>query len=228
VPASVSVVVVAAGQSNRFNQGALSPVSKLLIEWSGKTLIEHTLEALSSQAWQELVLVAPADQLEDYQNFISQSTFRGRGRVVAGGTRRQDSVRQGLRALQAVDRVFIHDGARPFLEPQFLESLVSFSQEHSAVVPGEPVFETLKEVDENFHVIRTHDRRRFWRIQTPQVFDFKVLLGLHEKYKDAASEFTDDAALFEAEGLPVKVVVGQSGNIKVTVREDLRSRGIHV
>jgi len=65
-------------------------------------------------------------------------------------------------------------------------------------------------------------------VQTPQLFNFDLLKAAHEKMKESDREFTDDASLMEFCGHRVRVVPGHPENIKVTLPDDLRTRGIRV
>lgn len=217
----VSAVVVSAGSGTRFQKsGGLGP--KQFIEWDGKPLFVHTLEALSALQLSELVLVIRSEDEEIIHRYSRRFQLKPIPKIVFGGARRQDSVRLGLEALSDCDRVFIHDAARPFLSRDFLVSLVEASKDHSALIPALHIVETLKEVDGSGAVVKTHDRNRFVRVQTPQVFDFKLIRKAHESLKNSENEFTDDAAMLEFLGHSVQVVSGNSKNIKVTVLEDLR------
>jgi len=231
----LSAVVVAAGRSERFlrelSTGGSTQrraPSKLFVEWHGHPLIRHSLEALSALPLEQIALVIRAGDEVVFEEALSGFKHRERIIFVEGGTRRQDSVRNGLLALTKQERVLIHDGARPFLDPNFLNRLYEMSLRMDAVIPGLKVVETLKEVDEAGRVRATVDRSRFVRVQTPQFFDFKKLLAAHEKFSTSDKEFTDDAALMEFCGHDVVVLEGRDENIKVTVPEDLRRVGIHV
>lgn len=232
----LSAVVVAAGRGERFQRGLGAQSSrpsyvlsnKVLLSWDGLSLIRRTLDALSVLPLEEIVLVTRDEERPIFEDIFSSASYSKKIRWALGGARRQDSVRNGLRALEKVERVLIHDGARPFLDPSFLNSLNEASRNRPAVIPTMPIFETLKEVSPTGAIVRTVKRESFVRVQTPQFFDFKILQELHERYKDSDLEFTDDAALMEAAGVPVISVSGHGDNVKVTTPEDLRIRGIYV
>lgn len=222
-----SAVVVSAGGSTRFRASSSlqSLSSKQLVEWDGKPLIAHTLEALCSVEWQEIALVVPSNLRDRFQEVVSSLSFADRIRLVEGGKRRQDSVRHGLAALAACDRVAIHDGARPFLSKTFLERLRDSSLSCPAVIPVQRISETVKQIDENSMVVRSLRREQIVRVQTPQIFDYAVAKKIHEDYKSSNVEFTDDAMMFEQAGEKVLSVEGVSENIKVTTADDLRHIG---
>jgi len=138
---------------------------------------------------------------------------------VHGGATRQESVRLGLRRLRESmpDFVLIHDAARPLVLPSLIDALCQKVAEAGAAVPALPITDTVRRIagDET----RTENRDGLYTIQTPQVFDYRAILSLHEKYADRT--FTDDAALCEAEGIAVALVPGTRDNIKITHAEDI-------
>ncbi len=228
----LSAIVVAAGSSSRFLKSAgerfSNLPSKTMIEWNGKPLLHHTLEALSVLPLREVIIVTR----DEDRAFVSEkiSSFRPKFPILwaPGGARRQDSVRNGLANVNTdCKRVFVHDGARPFLDAQFLKQLYSRSLEAPALIPVLPMVETLKEVDESGAVVRTHPRARFVRVQTPQFFEYALLRRAHDRYADSAEEFTDDAAMVEAIGTKVQTMEGHPANVKVTTLEDIKGLEIH-
>ena len=144
-------------------------------------------------------------------------------KVVAGGKRRQDSVRLGLEAAKGdYDLALIHDGVRPVISEKIIERIIDAAKTHGAVITGLPARETVKEVDSNRMVVSTYDRRRVWLVQTPQVFPYKDILTAHQKaFDEDWDEATDDSVLMEKMGHPVKIVEGSEQNIKVTTPNDL-------
>jgi 2-C-methyl-D-erythritol 4-phosphate cytidylyltransferase len=226
MPAALSAVVVSAGRSTRFQKSGAKQL-KQLIEWDGEPLIIHTLRAMTSVDLSEIVVVVrPEDEAEIHGHLKLHPIDRG-VRLVFGGARRQDSVRLGLEALATCDRVLIHDGARPFLSPEFLKGLVSVAEGYDCLIPVLPIVETLKEVDSQGCVVRTLDRNRFVRVQTPQIFRFDLIRRIHEQLKSSTEEFTDDAMMVESLGISVQTYPGDPQNIKVTVMDDLRLKNIH-
>lgn len=226
----LSAVVVAAGRSRRFNQNLNSDqaVSKQLIEWDGAPLFIHTLRALSFLPVSQWAVVIMNEEESEVCNQLRKFVPALNIKVAFGGARRQDSVRHGLEALEPCKRVFVHDAARPFVGSEMLQRLEKASQEFQAVIPVIPIVETIKEVDSNGRVVKTHDRNRFVRVQTPQFFNYSVLKRVHEDFAKSESEFTDDAMMAERVGIEVHTVMGDAQNIKVTTPDDLRMRGIRV
>jgi 2-C-methyl-D-erythritol 4-phosphate cytidylyltransferase len=215
VTASVAAVIVAAGSGRRF--GGEGP-PKQYRELLGAPLLAWTLRPfLRHPGIGRTVLVLPAADVDDAPAWLLELPVIR----VAGGAERGDSVRNGLAALgDEVRTVLVHDGARPLVSENLISRLIDASRE-GAVIPGLPVTDTLKEVDDGGRVVRTVDRSRFSRVQTPQAFPRADLVEVHRRAHEAGIAATDDAALFERYGLQVRVVEGESSNLKVTTPEDL-------
>ena len=218
-------VIPAAGMGIRM--GISIPKQFLLIQ-------DILILALTLMAFQEsdhidhIIVVVPKDEIKRCkQDIIEKYNITKTYKVVAGGKRRQDSVRFGLYAAQQIaddnDLVLIHDGVRPFINEGLIANLIEEAQSHKAVVVGIPAKDTVKEVDENGYVVNTLRRERLWLIQTPQVFRFKDILYAHEKaYSESWEGITDDAMLLERLEIPVKVIMGSEDNIKITTPSDLK------
>ncbi len=147
--------------------------------------------------------------------------------VVPGGAERGDSVLAAVRWLPAeCDLVLIHDAARAFATSALFDRVAAaVTADTPAVVPGEPVVDTIKTVDGNGFVVGTPDRALLRAVQTPQGFVRDVLLEAHAAYGSVA---TDDAGLVERLGRPVLVVAGESDAFKVTTPDDLaRAHRLH-
>jgi 2-C-methyl-D-erythritol 4-phosphate cytidylyltransferase/2-C-methyl-D-erythritol 2,4-cyclodiphosphate synthase len=143
---------------------------------------------------------------------------------VVGGATRQDSVRAGLEALTAVapDIVLIHDAARPSVSAGLIERAIRVAEQTGAAVPGIPVVDTVKRVDEDGLVLETVERASLRAVQTPQAFDYARLLAAHRlAYEQELTAFSDDAALAEWADLPVTVFEGERENVKLTTPDDL-------
>jgi 2-C-methyl-D-erythritol 4-phosphate cytidylyltransferase len=142
-------------------------------------------------------------------------------RIVEGGKTRRESVSNGLKHLDPkTSMVVVHDGVRPLITPNLIETAIKAAAKAKAIVVAVPVKPTIKRVDKrSLEIIETLDRSELWEVQTPQVFDRKLLEKAHAQTK--ASLATDDAMLVEALGQKVKVIEGDYSNIKITTREDL-------
>jgi 2-C-methyl-D-erythritol 4-phosphate cytidylyltransferase len=144
--------------------------------------------------------------------------------IIAGGRHRGDSVRAGLAVLRSECLiVLVHDGARPFVSRRTIDAVIGHARRGEAAVPAIPLSDTLKEVspEDPTRIVRTRPRARLWRAQTPQSFPRAVLEQAHTRAARFGHRATDDAALVEALGFPVRLVPDFANNIKITTPEDL-------
>jgi len=144
--------------------------------------------------------------------------------IVSGGPHRGDSVRAGIAALRPECRVvLVHDGARPFVERGVIDAVIGYARAGEGAVPAIPLSDTLKEADRNdpTRILRTRPRAQMWRAQTPQGFPRAVLEEAHARAARVRRRASDDAALVEAMGIPVRLVPDSTRNIKITTPEDL-------
>ena len=210
----VGVVVVAAGSSSR-----MGGTDKTFAPILGTQLILLTLDQFEAFApVSEIALVLAADSLEKSRQLISQRGYRKISQVCAGGKRRQDSVRVGLDALKPCDLVMVHDGARPGLDQALLQRGLEAARKCGAAVAGVPVKDTIKVVSPQGTVVETPSRDTLWAAQTPQIFRYNLLMEAH---RQCTADFTDDAAMVESLGHPVRMFLGSYENLKVTTPEDM-------
>jgi len=216
---SLRVVVTAAGQGRRMGGG-----NKMLVPLGGEPILVRTLRVFQDHPRvAEVAVSAPAGQEEDYRSLFRRHGLDRVRRVVTGGAERQDSIFQALQALDLKDgdRVAVHDGARPLVSAELLDRLCEALEGWDGVVPGVPVKDTIKQVDEHGRVLKTLVRSELMAVQTPQVFRAEVLL---EAYRQALSQGhvgTDDASLVEWFQGRVRVIPGDYRNLKITTAEDL-------
>jgi 2-C-methyl-D-erythritol 4-phosphate cytidylyltransferase len=199
--------------------------AKQFLELEGKPILAVTLERFQAAASVEsIILVVPADEID----FCRREIVAGLNldkieRIVPGGARRQDSVRQGIEATDGrFDTVAIHDGVRPLVQPDLIDRVIEAGKRHGAAIAAMPAKDTVKEVDSEGIVARTYDRQRVWLVQTPQVFRYGDIHAAHQRaVQEAWTGLTDDALLAEKMGIPVSVVEGSADNIKITTPHDL-------
>ena len=148
------------------------------------------------------------------------SEFISKGaQVVIGGSRRQDSVRNGLEAISKCTFVAIHDGARPCLALDVLKRGLDAVEYAGAVVPAVPVVDTFKRINELDQVLTTLERNSIRLIQTPQIFEYDLVFRAH---RDVLRDSPDDAFMVEQIGEPVTLFDGDPDNIKITRPIDLK------
>jgi 2-C-methyl-D-erythritol 4-phosphate cytidylyltransferase len=199
--------------------------AKQFLDFGGKPLLAVTLEILQGcPAIDCIIPVVPPDDVDFCRREVVEAfgLTKVRG-VVAGGERRQDSVRLGIEASGGrYGLVLIHDGVRPCIRASLIERAVAAARRHRAVITGMPAKETVKEVGDDGRVKGTYDRRRVWLVQTPQVFRYEDIMAAHRRaVTEGWEEMTDDALLMERTGIPVTAIEGSQDNIKVTTPHDL-------
>ena len=198
---------------------------KQFLDLDGRPVLAFTLERFQECPIIDRIILVTSEQDVAYakKEIVGKYHVTKVEKVVAGGERRQDSVRLGLEALEADDGlVLIHDGVRPLVPAELIVRVIDAAKEHRAVITALPAKETVKEVDENALVVKTYERRKVWLVQTPQVFRYEdILMAHHRAVQEGWEEATDDALLMEKAGIPVKVLEGSEDNIKVTTPQDL-------
>ncbi|MBI2843082.1 MAG: 2-C-methyl-D-erythritol 4-phosphate cytidylyltransferase [Armatimonadetes bacterium] len=214
-----SAVIPAAGKGRRFGEQR----NKVFASAGGKPVIAHTLIAFQvCPLVEEIVLVVAEHEIDTARQIASEYEIGKLSAVVAGGDHRQDSVARGLQAVSASSEIVaIHDGARPLLTRETIESSIAAAREHGAAVAAVPVIDTIKSATQDNFVASTLDRSSLWSIQTPQTFEKGLILRAYEEAASDGSYATDDAALVERIGHPVKLIMGSYDNIKVTTPLDL-------
>jgi 2-C-methyl-D-erythritol 4-phosphate cytidylyltransferase/2-C-methyl-D-erythritol 2,4-cyclodiphosphate synthase len=221
---STWVLLAAAGKGLRLDPSGATP--KQFLDFEGVPLFWHSAQVFARVAGiAGIVFIFPPEgDPDDYARMLDAlDAGRKLGlerRVTFGGATRQESVRNGLADLPPdCRRVLVHDAARPFIDaPLIVRILEALDAGHKAVVPGLPVTDTVKLVDDAGLVAGTPERARLRAVQTPQGFDRVTLGRAHEAATNATA--TDDAALVEALGVPVCIVEGAETNRKITSPAD--------
>ncbi|MBE3560222.1 MAG: 2-C-methyl-D-erythritol 4-phosphate cytidylyltransferase [Ktedonobacteraceae bacterium] len=216
-----AVVIVAAGTSHRL-QGR----DKLWLPLSGRITLARTVDIFQTSPLIDLiVLVTAATRVSEATDLCQHEQWNKVRAVVAGGTRRQDSVRHGLDALAELQPdcryVMIHDGARPFVSAVILERALQAAHTHPAATAAVPVKETIKQVEQGY-IVATPERSKLWTLQTPQIFSFPLIYQAHHS-PAAREDVADDATLLRRLGYPVAIFAGDYSNFKITTQEDLLS-----
>ncbi|HYC07961.1 MAG TPA: 2-C-methyl-D-erythritol 4-phosphate cytidylyltransferase [Candidatus Binatia bacterium] len=217
--AVADVVVVAAGSSSR-----MAGLDKLTAPIGGRPLLAWTLSRLAAAPTvRRIVLVVAPGRLAELSAASWLDSAAVPIRVVAGGTRRQESVAAGVDALDAPDDrvVLVHDGARPAVGVDLVEAIADAVTRHGAAIPVLPVAETIKRVADGV-VRETVDRSDLATAQTPQGARAGLLRRAWAEFPpDGPTTFTDEAALLEAARIAVHAIPGDPMNLKVTVPDDL-------
>ena len=217
---SVVAVVPAAGLGTRM--GGNTPKQYLTI--GNLPLLVYSLQIFQElEEIGEVILSVPAaDREYCWRKIVQPFGLEKVTKVVAGGARRQDSVRNGLAAISGrPDGVLVHDGVRPFIDQVMVRKVIDCAGKTGAAVVAMPIHDTVKRVDPSGIIQETLKREELWQIQTPQVFRYDWLVEAHQQAQEHQWDVTDDAALIERMGYPVSVVEGSCFNIKVTKPDDL-------
>jgi 2-C-methyl-D-erythritol 4-phosphate cytidylyltransferase / 2-C-methyl-D-erythritol 2,4-cyclodiphosphate synthase len=216
----VTAIIAAGGAGRRL--GAAVP--KQMLELGGRTILERSVAAFASHPRVSDVIVAlPADLAAAPPSWLERYE---RVRVVQGGARRQDSVALAFDAVApGADVVLVHDAARPFVSSELIGRCIDAANAHGGAIAAVPVTDTVKQVapaGDGFVIQGTVPRESIYLAQTPQAFRREVL-GAAVAAGRAGVEGTDEAALAERVGHPVRVVEGEPSNVKITTAADLES-----
>jgi len=212
-------VVVAAGRGERMN----SSINKQFIEVSGKPILAYCLETLQScSCIEEIVLVAREEELFNAADLVKKYGIAKVKQIVRGGETRQASVMAGLSAVKKEYQfVAVHDGARPFVLAEDVERTVFAAFETGAAALGVRLVDTIKECDINQLIVRTVDRSRLWKVQTPQVFATHILWSAYGNAAKKEISVTDECMAVEKLNIKIKMIEGSGENIKITMPDDL-------
>ncbi len=223
-----TAIVLSAGQGKRMG----TKVQKQYIEIDEKPIIYYTLKTFQESAIiDEIVMVVGEGDVEYVRTeIVEKYAFSKVKHVVEGGKERYDSVWRGLQAIvkekneSSEERfVFIHDGARMFVDEEILRKGYETVKTYKACVAGVPSKDTIKLADEDGYAIKTPVRKYVWTVQTPQIFEEGMILEAYAKLMGTEHEnVTDDAMVVESMlKVPVKLFEASYENIKLTTPEDL-------
>lgn len=205
----VAGILLAAGFSTRLGQ------DKIWMDLAGAPLLSWPIRTFARcSAIDDLILLVAAEAGARAEQLIRELGVRAQ--VVTGGARRQDSVWAGLEAADQAEWVVVHDAARPLVTADLIVRGLEAARDVGAAIAAVPETNTLKLVRDGL-IVETLDRGHLWAAQTPQVFRRDLLMRAHQRYH---GEATDDAAMVEALGVPVRVYEGAYANMKLTVATD--------
>ena len=207
-----SVVITAGGSSARYGK------NKLLEKINNKEVILHSIEAFLPFKPAEIIVSASKDFAPVLKQLLKENNLPDI-KVVLGGSTRQASVFNALKACDFKDIVAIHDAARPLVKKEDIEKCLKKTQETGAAIVGVRAVDTIKKTDENNKITQTPDRKTLWYVQTPQIFDYNLIMQAHKQFEGQG--FSDDAGLVEAMGKAVYISEGSYSNIKITTKKDI-------
>ncbi|MCE5321459.1 MAG: 2-C-methyl-D-erythritol 4-phosphate cytidylyltransferase [Bacteroidales bacterium] len=207
-------VIVAGGSGSRMG----GEIAKQFLMLGDKPILLHTIEAFLSLSFPvEIILVVPASLRDYWKNFYKEQRLSFKHTLVSGGITRFHSVKNAMKYVPEGALVAVHDGVRPFVPKDFLESLFAEAEEKRAVIPAVKVVDSLRYSDENGS--RPVERDKYVSIQTPQIFHSELLLDAYNQAYNPA--FTDDASVVESRGTKIYLTEGRMLNIKITRPKDL-------
>ncbi len=228
----VSVIIAAAGQGTRIG----GPVPKQFMMIGGEPILIKTLKVFSSMPEVDhIFIVTNEGYTEHCRDLVREYGIGKVENIVRGGSERQDSVFNALRAVEAIcprtGYVLIHDGARPFVTGQTVMEVLEKTVQNGAAVACVPMKDSLRQIGscglctkkntDASGMSRSVDRSEYFAVQTPQGFRLEYIIDAYEKAFAEGFYGTDDAVLAERAGYPVAIAEGDYGNIKITTREDL-------
>ncbi|QTA81995.1 2-C-methyl-D-erythritol 4-phosphate cytidylyltransferase [Desulfonema limicola] len=213
-----SAVIVAGGKGLRMKK----KTRKQYLFLAGQPVLAITLKAFNQcQEINEIILVVPEDDLDFCRDHIlSPLGLNKKIKLIPGGLERQNSVYNGLLAVNEPVAA-IHDGVRPFIHPRQITATINQAAETGACILGIKAIDTLKQADEKNQVEQTLERKSIWLAQTPQTFQYDLILTAHQRAIKDKYTGTDDAALVERLGKKVTIIPGTVLNIKITSPQDL-------
>lgn len=212
---TVTAVILVAGNSTRFGKNR----NKNFELVNGKTILSYSVKAFNENEYiDNIIIVLKEEDKNTVQEIIDNENLNKKIDLVLGGNSRKESVYNAIKTSDS-DIVIIHDGARPAIKQEYITKCIEEMKSFKGVTIGVKSKDTIKITDSDGIVIDTTKRSNTWIVQTPQCFDRKILLNLHEKYKD--EEVTDDCMLLEKDGYKIKIIEGDYTNIKVTTYSDI-------
>lgn len=217
-----TAIVLAAGKGSRMQ----SVVPKQYLELCGKPVLYYSLAAFEESFIDEIILVAGKDDISYCkEQIVERYGFQKVTKIIVGGAERYLSVYQGLLAAEEADYIYIHDGARPFVDAAILSDAKACVEQYQACVAGMPVKDTIKIVDAEDFAKETPERKYVWQVQTPQVFSYALVREAYDMLMEDQNAYsvTDDAMVVETMlNYPVKLFQASYKNIKITTPEDLQ------
>lgn len=217
----VTTIILAAGQGKRMG----SKVAKQYLEINEKPILYYSLKAFDESKVDNIIVVVGKNEI-DYcrNNIVNKYEFVKGIDIIEGGKERYDSVYKALEQKNNVDYIMVHDGARPFIKKDNINEMIDYLKKNGACIFGVPITDTIKIIDNGGYIKKTPERSRLWAAQTPQSFEYiQLKKAYHMMYIEKTfTGMTDDASIYERYiNEPVKILLGDYTNIKITTQKDL-------
>lgn len=215
----LAAVIAAGGKGVRLG----SNVRKQYLNLGSKPMLAHSVGLfVGHEAISQIIIAIPEGDFESAKEILSTHYPGEFFQLVAGGATRQQSIYNALKSIEGKPNlVAVHDAARPLASVNLLDRLIEAALEDGAAVPVIPLADTAKQVDKNGMVLSTLSRESLRLVQTPQVFRFSLILEAYHNAERNELKVTDDSALVEQLGNPIRAVDGEIANLKVTSSLDL-------
>jgi 2-C-methyl-D-erythritol 4-phosphate cytidylyltransferase len=211
-------LIVAAGKGLRFG----GEVPKQFRNVHQRPLLSWTVQQFERAVSVDEIVVVVAEDFLLYTNekIANVFNFSKLTKIIVGGETRVESVRRGLESLPiSTSFVSIHDGARPVVDSDDVNRVIAAAQNERAAILARPIADTVKRVESGY-IISTLDRSKLYQAETPQVFQYDLILEAHKNNNDM--KITDDAYLIERSGFKVRAVIPEKPNPKITTEDDLK------
>lgn len=223
----IAIIITAAGSSTRIGSG----IKKEYLPFQNGTVLSACVQTFINSCKNrfiitDFIITCPPNSKSECQNALKSSSQQEieNFQIVEGDKTRQKSVFNAMCAVKNHPQiVLIHDGARPFVSQKIILEGIQAAQEFGASVPGLTPTDTQKQIDEDGFITNHLQRASLVAVQTPQCFDFQMLLEAHKKAHQEEKEYTDDTEIWGKYCGKVKVITGESKNIKITYPKDLES-----
>src|SRR5215813_13230565 len=213
----LTAIIVAAGDSRRMG------FDKMFALIAGRPVIAHTIDAFErASCVDEIIIAAREDRLDEIKTIVRDENLKKVRSIIPGGKHRQDSVRAGLNRLEAgAIYVAVHDAARPLITAEQIEHVFEQCRTHAAASLAEPISDTIKYADAEFFVNGSVDRHQLYAMQTPQVFERRLIEDAYRAVCAENASVTDEVSAVERLGRKVFLVPNKDLNFKITYPRDL-------
>ena len=213
----LSAIIVAGGSSQRMG------FDKLFAVIAGEPVIAHSIRAFEhASSVSEIVVVARKERHDEIRKITCAAGFKKVWSIVPGGERRQDSVLAGLdRIDHEAKYVAVHDAARPLITPEQIERAFEQCRVRGSAALAQPINDTLKRADADLLVVGLVDRHQLYAMQTPQIFERKLIEDAYRGVYAEKASVTDEVSAVERLGHKIALVLNDDFNFKITYPRDL-------
>lgn len=214
IPHKRYVIIVAGGNGARMN----SPVPKQFLKLDGKPVVMHTINKfIDTDPNIEVILVIPQDHQTIWDNLCQEFMFHKPVKIAYSGESRFQSVKNGLEHVTEYSIVGVHDAVRPLVSSKTIIAAYKAAEMYGSAIPAVPINDSIRQIESTRNIAL--DRSRYCAIQTPQCFRSDIIKKAYEQ--DYKYTFTDDATVVEAMGEEIRLVDGNTENLKITGPKDL-------